>query len=99
MILSQYLVSVIRTGVPALVGIVLSYLGIAALDIEGIPLSGVITAVAIVGFYAGVRKLEEKWPAFGRLLGIPVAPVYVPWLGSRWHEVDTDTTASGGDVE
>lgn len=83
MTLRDFLVSCIRTAVPAGVGLVLAHFGINALDIAGVPLQTVVTAVAIMAYYSGVRALEAKWPKVGILLGWTVAPSYAAPPSSR----------------
>lgn len=73
------LISIIRTGVPYLVGLVVSWvatLGIHVPDDVKMQLTG--AGVFVVGtiYYAVVRKLEQKWPAVGWLLGSPSQPFY-----------------------
>lgn len=71
--------SVVRTGVPVLVGVVVS---LAAS--KGIHVSAELEAqlVVLLGAAAGsiyhwvVRLLEERWPRFGWLLGFARAPHY-----------------------
>lgn len=71
--------SVIRTGVPLLVGVVVSFAAArgvevsAELEAEMVVLLG---AVAAGVYHWLVRLLEERWPRFGWLLGMATAPVY-----------------------
>ena len=74
--LSDYLVSLIRTGVAVVMGVATSWAVRHGLDISG--LGATVTPLAIVGYYALVRALEQRWPALGTLLGLPVQPTYQP---------------------
>lgn len=76
MTLRDFLVSLIRTIVPGLVGTVLAHYGINALDIAGVPVQIVMTTLVITGYYAGVRFLETRWRWVGVLLGWAVTPLY-----------------------
>lgn len=80
--LSDYLISLIRTGVPVLVGSVLGWLsGVTWLHdlIQNLGLDqrvGITTAVTaglIWVYYAALRKLEPRFPWLGKLLGYSVA--------------------------
>ena len=79
--MNDYLLSLVRTWVPIGVGAVLSWLAVryAVVVPEDISteltagLTGLVTAL----YYALVRALEKRWPAFGKLLGAAKKPVYV----------------------
>jgi len=79
-VLHDYLISVIRTAVPAGVGAVLvwaaSALGVVIDSESSTALTAVVVAVAVAGYYAIVRALETRWPMAGRLLGRKSAPTY-----------------------
>ena len=69
--------SVIRTLVPVAVGQVASWLlllnvtlPVSAQEGLGAFLGGLLTAI----YYVGVRIIEQQWPAFGVLLGLPKSP-------------------------
>ena len=69
--------SVIRTLVPVAVGQVASWLlllnvtlPLSAQEGLGAFLGGLLTAI----YYVGVRIIEQQWPAFGVLLGLPKSP-------------------------
>ncbi len=69
--------SVIRTLVPVAVGQVASWLLLAhvvlpAPDLNGLSafIGGLLTAI----YYVAVRVLEQQWPTFGILLGLPSSP-------------------------
>ena len=71
--------SVVRTGVPLLVGV-----GVSFAAAQGIHVSPETEAQVVVLLGAGaaslyhwvVRVLEERWPRFGWLLGVARAPDY-----------------------
>jgi hypothetical protein len=76
---SNYLVSLIRTITPALVGAVLSWLALYGLDLPGgdrEAVTAAVTGILVVVYYAVVRALETRWPKLGVLLGVPSAPKY-----------------------
>lgn len=78
--LHDYLISLIRTVVPVGIGAVLAWLasqlGIVIDSEASAGLVAAVVAVAIGGYYALVRALEQRWPFFGVLLGKPAAPAY-----------------------
>lgn len=79
--MNDYALSLIRTWVPIAVGSVLSWLavkyGIAVPESISNEVTVGLTAALIAGYYALVRGLEKRWPAFGKLLGAAKKPVYV----------------------
>lgn len=75
--LKDYFASLVRTAVPAAVGLLVAYL--AAHHAGQLVPAGAtpyLTAAAGTLYYAIVRAAERKWPKVGWLLGLPVAPVY-----------------------
>lgn len=78
--LSDKVLSAIRTGVPMLVGLVVSYVlvhfGFAVPENVQTWLEGLLTFGIGYGYYLAVRGLEGKWPNLGWLLGAPAQPVY-----------------------
>ena len=80
--LHDYVTSLIRTAVPVAVASVLAWLASTAgivLDSEsstGLTLA--VGGLAIAGYYALVRALEQRWPVLGRLLGKQASPTYKP---------------------
>jgi len=77
--LSDNIIAAIRTYTPALVGLAVGWLIAQGLPVSpGVQdgLTAVISAAAIAGYYAGVRALEARWPAFGWLLGVAKTPAY-----------------------
>lgn len=76
----DYLISLIRTGVPAGIGALLAWLASQAgivLDADSsTALTAGVVALTGAGYYALVRALESRWPRLGVLLGTPAAPTY-----------------------
>lgn len=73
------IVSVIRTWVPILMGSIFTYAATAGIEIDDVTrvnliagLTGLVSAL----YYFVARLLENKWPAFGLLLGIRKTPKY-----------------------
>jgi hypothetical protein len=80
--LNDKALSAIRTGVPYLVGLGISFLIVhTGLSIPD-DIKGWLTALLTFGvgyaYYLAVRWAEGKWPQMGWLLGAPVQPVYNP---------------------
>lgn len=80
--MSDYVVSLIRTAVPAGVAAVLTYLatrwGIGLDEDTSAQIAVGATAVVTAVYYAIVRALETRWPWFGKLLGKAKTPTYRP---------------------
>jgi len=82
--MSDYLLSVIRTVVPVVIGSALGWLATHGLSLDTETQAGLIailTAACIAGYYALIRKLEVRWPAVGQWLlgaGVGKTPVYAP---------------------
>jgi hypothetical protein len=81
--MSDYLISLIRTWVPVGIGAALTWLATRlgiVLDEDTSAQAAVVATVLVVAvYYAVVRKLEQRWPAIGRvLLGLGAAktPTY-----------------------
>jgi len=84
---SVYLISLIRTVVPVVVGTVIGWLNAdmwvkdAAVGVFGSLDSTKVTAASVAAsigvYYALVRKLEEWWSPAGALLGMKSMPIYV----------------------
>jgi len=91
--MSDYLLSVIRTAVPAAAGAIVGWLATLGLELGAEAEAGLVLFLGALGtavYYAVVRALESRWPALGKLLGAsrkpvyePVAPSYVSDLRSR----------------
>lgn len=74
-------VSWIRTAVPVVVGVVLSWAVRHGLPVGGIDdaqAATYVTPICVAGYYTVARALESRWPQFGWLLGLAKAPQYVP---------------------
>lgn len=77
--MSDYVVSLIRTWVPVGIGAAIAWLATLGLSIDSGTQTGLVaglTGIIIAAYYALVRALEKKWPAFGVLLGRKVQPAY-----------------------
>jgi hypothetical protein len=74
--MNDVIISYIRTGVPLLVGALISWgvLPASATDQAAVAITAVVTAA----YYGLVRLLETRWPSFGWFLGKPKAPTYTP---------------------
>jgi len=85
--------SVIRTGVPYIIGVVVAYLTTKGINVDEntkVQLTGVLTFVIGIVYYAVVRALEAKFPQLGYLLGVAKQPVYA---ASKTAYTVPDTTA------
>lgn len=79
--MSDFVVSLVRTTVPVLVGSAIGWLvtlGITLPEHATDSLTAGIVALSIALYYAGARWLEIRWPAFGYLLGTRAEPTYAP---------------------
>jgi uncharacterized membrane protein YfcA len=77
--MSDQITSYIRTIVPIAVGALVAYLVGKGINIptEIIePTTALLTALTAALYYIIVRKLEQKWPQLGVLLGVAKAPEY-----------------------
>jgi hypothetical protein len=69
--------SVVRTVVPAVVGVIVAALAKAHLDVDTEALTGLIALAVTTAYYTLVRLAEQKGhAAAGRLLGAKGAPTY-----------------------
>lgn len=76
--------SLIRTVVPALVGLLLALLAQWGLHLDPATTESVTLLLATVftaAYYAAVRALSARWSWFGWLLGYPTNPTYEPRHG------------------
>lgn len=84
--LSDGVVSLIRTYVPLAVGVAVTYLarelGVVLDEDTSAAASAVAAAVVTAVYYAAARALESRWPALGVLLGAARAPSYPGGEGS-----------------
>ena len=74
--LRDYELSLRRTIVPVLVGIVLAQAARANMTLPAEHVQGVVEAVFIMGYYALVRAVERYVPEAGVLLGAFIQPRY-----------------------
>ena len=74
--LRDYELSVRRTVVPAVVGIVLAQAARANLDLPADHVTGLIEAVFVTVYYSAVRLLERYVPEAGVFLGAFIQPRY-----------------------
>ena len=91
--MNDFIVSLIRTNVPIVVGALISWLVTAGLEVpEGADQALIValTAALIAAYYTGVRLLEKKWPGFGFLLGTRQEPSYPHEIpdGAGEHRAD-----------
>ncbi len=76
MTVSDYLVSLVRTTVPAVVGYLISVLAGFGVAVDSAALEVVVSGLFIGGYYAVARALEAAHPWFGVLLGWVAKPTY-----------------------
>lgn len=77
--MSDYVISFIRSNVHVWVGVAVAWMATAGFDVSpaaevalGTGLVGVVSAL----YYGVARKLENRWPWLGYLLGVPTQPTY-----------------------
>lgn len=75
---SDQTVSLIRTFVPALVGLLIAALAKIGAHVDNDALAALVDAVVVGAYYTAVRQLEARWPWLGVLLGVAKAPTYSP---------------------
>ena len=82
MLLTDYIVSLIRTYVPAAVAGLVAWLAanynIVLPDDTSAALALGVAGLVLAVYYGLVRALEQRWPWFGKLLGASKQPVYTP---------------------
>ena len=74
--LSNTVLSFIRTFVPIVVGFIVAWVQPFGIDVDTETAISLLTAVAIGAYYTLGRLLERVNPKFGWLLGAPTQPVY-----------------------
>lgn len=78
--MSDLIISYIRTYVPKLVAVAVSWVaihwGIVVPESISGELAVLLTGAVFAVYYGVVRALEARWPWFGKLLGRKAAPVY-----------------------
>lgn len=70
--------SIIRTGVPLIVGPLVTWAASKGVDIDGETVTAAVAAVVGLAYYVLARLLERRWPALGVLLGSKKTPTYTP---------------------
>lgn len=96
--ISDFLVSVIRTGVPTAVGAAIAWLASRLpfladylaqfTEAQMLGFYSAITVGLVTLYYAGVRKLEQRWPVLGQLLGWRATPTYQPVTLVAYQDAD-----------
>lgn len=77
--MSDHFVSLIRTYVPAVVGVVIAWLATLGINVDtsaSVALIVGITGLSTAIYYTAVRLVESRWPVLGILLGIARPPAY-----------------------
>jgi hypothetical protein len=98
--LSNYVISAIRTYVPLGVGVLLTWLA-SRLHVVIDPSSqaglvALCVAVLSATYYALARLLEHRWPMLGVLLGVPAKPAYAALRADGAHAI---ANVRGGPVD
>jgi len=79
--LNDYLLSLIRTYVPLVVGVALTWAarrwGVVLPEDLSAQATMLTTGLVVAVYYGLVRGLEMRWPRFGKLLGASKPPAYV----------------------
>lgn len=74
--LYQWIVSIVRTIVPAAAGWIAVQAARLGVSVDDATVASALTAVVGVAYYAIARYFEERWPRWGWLLGAPRRPRY-----------------------
>ena len=77
--MSNFLIAVIRSVVPIVVGWLVALLAAASIPVEpdvAVGLTVTLSTLVASLYYIGVAWLERAWPWFGWLLGVARNPVY-----------------------
>lgn len=75
---SDQTIALIRTFVPALVGLLIAALAKIGAHVDNDAVAALVDAAIVGAYYTVVRQLEARWPWLGVLLGVPKAPTYSP---------------------
>lgn len=77
--IGDIVVSIVRTVVPSIVGALIAWLITRGFDLSGYEnaVNLYLVPACIAGYYALVRVIEAKVPAFGVLLGYARPPKYI----------------------
>lgn len=84
--MTDFILSLIRTVVPIIVGSVVGWLGARGIDVEPEAVGALTAGIgALAGaiYYAGARWLEQRWPILGHLLGSAQPPAYPDSVETR----------------
>lgn len=79
--MSNFIIAIIRTVVPIIVGWVVAQLARVGLDMPAEVVAETTTNITLLAaslYYIAVAWLERKWAWFGWLLGVARNPVYEP---------------------
>ena len=74
--MNDYVISLIRTWVPMLVGLLVTWLLSLGVEFDSAALELALVSIVSGAYYALVRWLEQKWPWLGALLGHTAKPTY-----------------------
>jgi hypothetical protein len=77
--MNAFIIALIRTVVPAGVGLLFGWLASIGIGLDAETQSGLVAGLSltITGlYYAGVTWAAAKYPAFGWLLGVAATPKY-----------------------
>lgn len=101
--MNAYMISLIRTTVPAGVGAALAWLAGIGLNAGNEANAGLVTfgtALAIIVYYGLIRAVEPKLPAWLRtlLIGASTAPVYTPTVPAPLAFTDREIRRARNDV-
>lgn len=91
--MSDTLKSVIRTFVPAVVGLILSGFTMAGVEIDPeleAQVTVLVDGLFIGAYYSLIRWLENKAPSFGWFLGLPSKPSYENKIFTSSEGYDTN---------
>jgi len=94
---SDIVVSAVRTLVPYLVGLIITWLAAAHITVNEngrLQLTYIVTFVIAAAYYVLVRSLEKRWPKLGVLLGVPKAPAYGEALPVDDEPSDDESTVA-----
>lgn len=75
--MSNFVVSLIRTVTPIIVGWLISLAASAGLDLEADALSGAVSSLLAAAYYVAARALERYDARLGWLLGYAAQPGYL----------------------
>jgi len=75
--LNDYVISLIRTWVPMLVGLLATWLLTLGIEIDSMAIELALVSLFSGAYYALIRWLEGKFPWIGILLGAKRTPTYL----------------------